>query len=398
MTCKVLHNYAYNKVLWRYAMVKTRLTNKLECFDETYRSYEKRGIRKLFFKVTDYKILSRHLNLIQSKMAKIEMLWEESENAYVPRGIISLKGLMFENLQTLKLLVVEHNFLKLLCDTAPSISYLNFSGSRFDDDCAEAILNFKNLKALTIAKTCLSDKGIATISGYVKNIRHYDRDSSAPFLATIEILDISENRWVTGESWQLLKNLTKLKVLVTDDKLVNGSHYSQLKEVTSLRCIAIEKSIWPEKILISYSKQESCLLSSICFSNSDMSDEGLQHLKKGFKNVKFLKVSQSCMTDRGIEFICRFLPDLIILDVQGNPNITDKALQIISDKLMSLKLLSIKDCHNITEEQVSVMPKDLNVIRNADYGLKQLEIISRKHKQYSDLWVHYVFINYRLIL
>jgi hypothetical protein len=87
---------------------------------------------------------------------------------------------------------------------------------------------------------------------------------------------------------------------------------------------------------------------SLDLSGTDVTDEGLQHIVAGPKDLPTLQLDGTSITDAAIE-VLKGLPNLTNLSLTGTA-ITDKGLAMLPECLPNLRSLTLNDCQGISND------------------------------------------------
>ncbi|KAI8746559.1 F-box/LRR-repeat protein 14 [Biomphalaria glabrata] len=275
----------------------------------------------------------------------------EELNQVQPLSLTNVKTFVMGNFNS----SIFNAFKKVL----DSVSYLCVSNTSLDDNIANELVQCKNLRALNVSKTLISDFGILTLCGFRQTKSGETSYEIKASLFDIEIFDISNNLNVSKNCWQFLKGLPKLRILVTsyvDEYCPDVESFQKLLDLESLTCLCLDSSNSPGAVISALNTSDSNL-KSLSYKFCELRDFDLLRLNSsiGFQNLSFLKMSSVFITDNGIDSVCKYLKNLIILDIGGCKNLTDVSLANIFQSLEKLKVLCVNGCNRMTATQLSKM-------------------------------------------
>jgi hypothetical protein len=195
------------------------------------------------------------------------------------------------------------------------------SERRSASDCLlKNITHFKNLRALKIGQSDITEKGIEYLS----------RETS------LESVDIREAN-ITANAIASLANLTQLKslclgIVTSNDLAMKG--LPRLKHLSFIDLFGCEGLSNGTAEAISQLPE----LESVCLSRAKISDEGLQHFYK-LDRLKHLFLDDTLITDTAIESLTK-CGSLNYLNIGINPRITNRCVPALI-KINSLKRLVV---------------------------------------------------------
>jgi hypothetical protein len=195
------------------------------------------------------------------------------------------------------------------------------SEKRSATDCLlKYITHFKNLRALRIGQSDVTEKGIWYVS----------KGPSLTFL-DIRETNLSENAINSLAALTRLEFL-RLEIINATDQAMKG-----LSKLQNLNWIDLTGSVgFGSSVAELLSKLPK--LAALCLSRTKTGDEGLLHFSRLTK-LKQLSVDCTLITDKGIESLT-LCKSLEYLELSGNPKITDRCIPSLL-KIRTLNSLAI---------------------------------------------------------
>lgn len=260
--------------------------------------------------------------------------------------------------------------LKNLLDLCPNITSLSLKGCRnITDKDLELIAKFQNLKTLSLSGcNNITDKGIKflTRASYLEGFKSLDLSNCFYITDTgvksithhfkkLQLLDLSQeknnNPNITDKSIETIsKSLKELKSLGLkrcnisyDGVKVLTEKLSKLQELDLSGC-----PIKSDMAAYDLAKMEE--LNILRVSNCDLSDSGLVRLTEGLPKLEELDVSNNQdITDFAIKNMAKLKKELKIVDL-SNTAVSDEGVEACVKWLPKLQVLSLTDCSHVTQD------------------------------------------------
>ncbi|KAK0051501.1 F-box/LRR-repeat protein 14, partial [Biomphalaria pfeifferi] len=403
-TCKSLKRIVYSKEFWSSTQVFMNLLDDTSDYKIIYSSLNARGLYSLYFFVSSYHVLIKHLYLIRYFWPKLTLLCDLTKNR-VTEVVDELKDIppvRLRNLCTFVSAKINRQTFNTFQHVLHSISYLSISSSSCDDNIAHKLVKCKNFKVLNLSRTLVTNLGVKRLCGFrrTKCGVTYDIEES---LFNLEIIDISNNMYLNEKCWKFLKGLDNLKILtisVIDEICPGVESFKEILNIKFLTSLNIDSANSPEGIMLALSAIES-KLKALSFKSCQLRDCALLTLESptGFKSISCLKISSEVLTDNGIFSVCDHLKQLVILDISDCINLTDICLVNITNRLEKRRLLCVIGCTKMTVSQLDKKRQESkDCVIQSDFDLKMPDLGKIADEELREVFFYYHFLNDSLYL
>uniref|UniRef100_A0A2C9L1F7 F-box domain-containing protein n=1 Tax=Biomphalaria glabrata TaxID=6526 RepID=A0A2C9L1F7_BIOGL len=396
LTCRKVKDAAYEKTLWKHTVVYLSLPITSSGWPRLYSSLEERGISLLVFRVQHYAAFDTHLPLMAKHWPRLSVIWDDSapgtpgepgNSTFVQQLTVQLASV-----KTLKLSSIGFRLIQLISNVMPLLEHLDVSQSHFDDKCARYLIDLlPKLRSLNLSNTHITDRGVGLFCGYTLRMIFFHWLPTLPLLSKLEVLDLSQCRSTTRFHWFFLQRLPNLNTIVTcEGHLSEKPDFASIAKIRSLRCLVVKGHKHPGRFLRGLSLSE-CRLQCLYFEFCDFIDIEMLYFIHGFKDLIYLKIQSVKLTDDGIEFISKFVPQLLVLDITGCVRITKYALVHIRSNLRNLKFLRVLRIPKLKRSHIAWLPSECCVHSNFGYSRNRIDLDTISNHPRKSIWLRKVF-------
>ncbi|CAL1528251.1 unnamed protein product, partial [Lymnaea stagnalis] len=355
--CKKWRDVVYSKTLWRSTLAKTCLG--LREHANLFTALHDRGIVKLSLQCELNGSFKSDMESLNTHMPQLRHLEFELDPRFcseiVTNGFKSLRLIHLQTLDIKNNSIVDSSVIKAVRVSMPSLRRLSLrSCLHVNNTCLKEVAKLTGLMHLDLAcNNTFTDEGLAYVCGLtLLESGEILCSDDAPVLSTLHTLNIEHCSKLTSLSVECLGygRMASLNTLIINyNEVMSGveivDHIVRLKSLRCLCALGLDFSNDSVKVLAERCSQLENLFLPF---NSRIGDTGLRYISQSCKNVIFLSLIKTAITDDGVLEMCAHMPQLLLLDISNCQRVTDLSLRHIGTKLCRLQVLLTINCVNLT--------------------------------------------------
>jgi hypothetical protein len=240
----------------------------------------------------------------------------------------------------------------------PNFSFsLDLTGSGITNEGLREITALHQLRSILLSENDISDQGLESISnlGDLTEIvlnKTKVSDDGLKQLAKLKKLKYLylEDTKVSDAGIKHLVDLNELAVLYLSGTKITDAALTKIWKYEKLNSLRLAKTLITDVGLESVGKVSG--LQELDLAETEITDSGLKNLEK-LTHLSMLTCDNTQITDRGLLKIAAKFKELEFLDLDGT-RVSDVGLAFLSE-MKSLKSVSLLSCPNVSQEGVKVL-------------------------------------------